>query len=83
MAGHFSLDGARGGGGEQEWREEARRRVCYWKGKQLGKAAEGRAAVARPAGGGGFCESGGRRQGEWAWWARGEKEEASDGRWHL
>jgi hypothetical protein len=47
-----------------------RRCIYYWKGKQLGRAAEGRAGGARPAGGGGFCESGGWRWGEWAWWAK-------------
>jgi hypothetical protein len=26
--------------------------ICYWKGEQLGRAAEGRASGARPAGGG-------------------------------
>jgi hypothetical protein len=46
-----------------EWGEEVRRCFCYWKGKQLGRAAEGRADSIRSAGGGGFCESGGRRRG--------------------
>jgi hypothetical protein len=50
------------------------------KGKQLDRVAEGRAGGARRAGGGGFCESGGRRQLEWSWWLHGEKE-AGLGRW--
>jgi hypothetical protein len=33
-------------------------------GEQLCRAAKGRADGARLAGGGGFCESGGRRRGE-------------------
>jgi hypothetical protein len=36
------------------WGDEARRHDCYWKGEQLGGAAEGRASSARPTGGGGF-----------------------------
>jgi hypothetical protein len=74
MAGCFGIEGTRGCSGEPEWGEEARRRACYWKGKQLGRAAEGRAGGARPSGGDSFYESGGRRWGEWAWWPRGEKE---------
>jgi hypothetical protein len=35
-------------------------------GEQLCRATKGRADGARLAGGGGFCESGGRRRGEWA-----------------
>jgi hypothetical protein len=47
-----------------------RRRIYYWKGEQLGRAAEGRAGSARPTGDSSFCESGGRCCGEWAWWAK-------------
>jgi hypothetical protein len=41
MTSYFSLEGVRGRGGEPKWEEEVRRHVCYCKGKQLGRAAEG------------------------------------------